>query len=49
MYYRSLSLLNERQPYTIVKVVEKEDGIILLFLTDDFVLYMTGVCITMIH
>ena len=32
MYYRSLSLPNERQPYTIVKVVEKEDGNILLFL-----------------
>jgi len=30
VYYRSFSPLNEMQPYTIVKDVEKEDGNILL-------------------
>jgi len=32
MYYKSLSMLNKRQPYTVVRVKEKSDGGILLFL-----------------
>ena len=32
MYYKSLSMLNKKQPYTVVRVKEKADGGILLFL-----------------
>jgi len=35
MYYKSLSMLNKKQPYTVVRVKEQPDGNILLFLRGD--------------
>ena len=32
MYYKSLSMLNKKQPYTVVRVEEPPDGNTLLFL-----------------
>ena len=32
IYYKSLSMLNKKQPYTVVRVKEQPDGNILLFL-----------------